>query len=154
MTVRPLNYTTVIPSTSTAAECIALLAEAGAHGATMTFTEGRPTGLSFRLDTAGGRKDFILPVDGPAMQTVIRKALGHDRPHVSRSRLDQMMTIGHAWDVAWRVVRDWLEAQLALIAAQMATLDQVMLPYLEVAEGETLYHRFLAHDGRLSIAAS
>ena len=42
--------------------------------------------------------------------------------------------------VAWRVIKDWLEAQLALIDAQMATLDQVMLPYLVIdATGKTLY---------------
>jgi hypothetical protein len=45
----------------------------------------------------------------------------------------------HAARVAWRVIKDWLEAQLALIDARMAALDQVMLPYLLVDEDRTLY---------------
>ncbi len=148
---RPLNYTTKIPASRTAGECLQLLAEAGAHAVSVNYADREPAGLAFRLDTAGGRKDFALPVDVSAMQVVLRKALQADRPHVSAAQLDSMFTLAHARNVAWRVVRDWLEAQLALIAAQMATLDQVMLPYLEVAPGETLYGRYLALDGQLAI---
>ena len=148
---RPLNYTTAIPARRTAGECIDLLAEAGAHAVSVTYTDREPAGLAFRLDTAGGRRDFTLPVDSAAMQAVLRKELRENRPHVSRAALDRMLTAGHARDVAWRVVRDWLEAQLALIAAQMASLDQVMLPYLEVGAGETLYERYLAASGQLAI---
>lgn len=148
---RPLNYTTKIPASRTAGECLQLLAEAGAHAVSVTYADREPSGLAFRLDTAGGRKDFQLPVDAVAMQAVLRKALRDDPPHVSRAEKDRMLGASHARNVAWRVVRDWLEAQLALIAAQMATLDQVMLPYLEVAPGETLYGRFVALDGQLAL---
>ena len=42
--------------------------------------------------------------------------------------------------VAWRIAKDWLEAQSALIDAQLATLDEVMLPYLiDGNSGKTLY---------------
>jgi hypothetical protein len=37
-------------------------------------------------------------------------------PHVSRPELDRLMSLEHAENVAWRVVKDWLEANLALIA--------------------------------------
>lgn len=40
----------------------------------------------------------------------------------------------------------WLEAQVTLVQAQMATLDQVMLPYLLTAEGRTLYEVFKARE--------
>jgi hypothetical protein len=39
--------------------------------------------------------------------------------------------------------RDWLEAQLALIAARMATIQEVMLPYLHVGDrGLTLWEEY------------
>src|SRR5689334_12546781 len=136
---RPLNYTTKIAAKRTAGECLDLLAEAGAHAVSVTYADRVPLGLAFRLDTAGGRRDFTLPVDADAMQIALRKALQRDRPHVSGAEFDRMLGREHAVNVAWRVVRDWLEAQLALISAQMASLDQVMLPYLEVDPGETLY---------------
>jgi hypothetical protein len=44
--------------------------------------------------------------------------------------------------VAWRVVKDWLEANLALVAAQMATIDEVMLPYLHVDGDRTLWQAY------------
>lgn len=54
----------------------------------------------------------------------------------------------------WRVIKDWLEAQIALIDAGMVEAEQVMLPYLIVDEtGQTLYQRYL-DEGRRAITAS
>ena len=148
---RPLNYTTKIPAKRTAGECLDLLAEAGAHSVSVTYSSRVPAGLAFRLDTAGGRRDFTLPVDADSMQAALRKALKTDRPHVSGNEFDRMLGREHPVNVAWRVIRDWLEAQLALISAQMASLDQVMLPYLEVDPGQTLYQRYLEASGQLAL---
>jgi len=41
--------------------------------------------------------------------------------------------------VAWRVVKDWLEAQLAMIEAGMVDLEQVFLAYAQNPAGETIY---------------
>jgi hypothetical protein len=150
---RPLNYTTKIPARRTAVECVDLLAEAGAHAVSVTLADRQPVGLAFRLDTAGGRRDFTLPVNATAMQASLSKTLRADRPHVSYAEFQRMLGAEHALNVAWRVIRDWLEAQLALIAAEMATLDQVMLPYLEIGVGETLWDRYLAQHGALAIEA-
>ena len=115
---------------------------------------------------AGGRKpsmpelihqavlrDYMLPVDSVAMRSALSKALKADRPHVGKAEFERMFTMEHARDVAWRVIRDWLEAQLAIIAAQMAVLDQVMLPYLEVSQGESLYGRYVAMQGQIALEA-
>jgi hypothetical protein len=45
----------------------------------------------------------------------------------------------HAERVAWRIVKDWLEAQLAIVATEMVTFDQVMLAYVRTSDGTTLY---------------
>lgn len=47
-------------------------------------------------------------------------------PKVTRSAC----TPAQAARVAWRIAKDWLEAQSALIDAQLATLDEVMMPYM------------------------
>ncbi len=44
--------------------------------------------------------------------------------------------------VAWRIVKDWVEAQIAIIEAEMATLPQVFLPYAQTDNGQTVYERF------------
>jgi hypothetical protein len=148
---RPLNYTTKIPAKRTAAECFDLLMEAGADHVLVSYEDKRPAGLRFMIDTAGGRRDFLLPIGAAAMGKVLRRELNASRPHVSAAEFDRMLGAEHASNVAWRVVRDWLAAQLALIAAGLAELDQVMLPYLQVEAGETLYDRYLAAQGQLAL---
>ena len=56
----------------------------------------------------------------------------------SRKARGTYTTREHAERVAWRVVKDWLEAQLGMVAAELASLDEVMLPYRQV-EGRSLY---------------
>jgi len=41
----------------------------------------------------------------------------------------------------WRIIRDWLEAQLAMIQAGMVSITDVFLPYAQNSQGETLYER-------------
>ena len=151
---RPLNYTTTIPVEQTVIECQSILAAAGAASVTVEFDDGQPSGLSFRLKTPHGLRHFTLPVDVAAMQAVLVKARrdgGFASLHASYAKLQHYTSREHAARVAWRVVKDWLEANLALIAARMATIDQVMLPYLHIqVEGEerTLFEHYKAQEAR------
>ena len=43
--------------------------------------------------------------------------------------------------MAWRIVKAWLGAQLALIRAGLASLDQIFLPFAQDVSGATLYER-------------
>lgn len=143
---RPLNYTTKIPVTQTVGECQAILAAAGASSAQIYFEEGQPAGLGFSLKTPHGVRDFTLPVNIEGMQRVL-DAAERDGDFASlRKKQGAFATREHAARVAWRVVKDWLEANLALIAAQMATLTEVMLPYLHVDEDRTLWQAYEARE--------
>ena len=47
-------------------------------------------------------------------------------------------------------LKDWVEAQAAIIEAGMVTMEQVMLPYLEVRpDGTTLYQAYLTEGRKL-----
>lgn len=131
-----LNFSTRIAAKRTVQECMSPLAEAGADAVAAQYRDKQPVGLSFQLDTAAGSRSFALPVNIDGVHKMLQTAdMGTRTTAVWRSR-------EHAADVAWRIVKDWLEAQLAIIAAQMVTLDEVMLPYLQVAPGKTLYREF------------
>lgn len=41
--------------------------------------------------------------------------------------------------VAWRIVKDWLGAQLAILETEMVPVQQVFLPYFVNRQGQTLY---------------
>lgn len=156
---RPLNYTTTVAVEQTVGECHKILAGAGASAVSVEYDDGHPSGLWFRLDTPHGRRNFALPVDVEAMRRVLVKAEEDGlfdrtakgaRSHTGRGTYS---SYGHAERVAWRVVKDWLEANLALIRAQMARLDEVMLPYLMVDDERTLYRAYRDSEKALELEA-
>ncbi len=52
--------------------------------------------------------------------------------------------------MAWRIIKDWVEAQTAIIQAGMVTLTQVFLPYLETTPGgPLLYEAYVDHGMKL-----
>lgn len=148
-----LNYTTKVPVSRTVGEVQAMLAAHGANAVAVRYDDGSPVGVSFVLPTPHGERAFTLPVDVPA---VLRLLAEQARTGALRSAAPRggWATPEHAARVAWRVVKDWLEAQLAVIDAQMATLDQVMLPYLHVDGEVTLYQRYLEREQAALTAGS
>lgn len=141
-----LNYTTGIAASKTIGEMQAALAKAGALSIAVHYTDGSPAGLTFQLKTKWGPQLFTLPVDVPAVQRVLRRQ--RSAGGMSRVKFESME---HAERVAWRISKTWLEAQLALVAVQMATIDQVMLPYMHVGPDQTMYAAFLERQNVLEL---
>jgi hypothetical protein len=149
MADRLLNYTTTVPATRTIGECQHLLANAGAAAVAVMYEDRKPVGLSFRLATAAGMRDFAMPVNVPGVRKVLQ-GIDQDKAWPATLRpnmIAKYLTPQHAANVAWRIVKDWLEAQVAIIAAEMTTLDEVMLPWLQLRGGRTLYQAYLESDG-------
>ena len=136
----PLNYTTTIDPHKTAAECVAMLARHGAGRISMDLKDGLPAGLAFGIETPAGMRFFLLPANPEGVYAALGKAYRERR--IPQRYYDREQ----AQRTAWRVLKDWLEAQLALIEAQVVEMEQVMLPYLVVDDtGETLYQRYIEH---------
>lgn len=141
-----LNYTTTIPAEKTVGEVQAMLGRAGAAAVATMYDGGRPNGVHFQMNTANGVATFALPVDVDGVVAALAKA--HRAGQIRSISKAKALSREHAERVAWRVIKDWLEAQLALVAASMAQLDTVMLPYLLV-DGQTLTDRYLERGQRL-----
>jgi hypothetical protein len=60
----------------------------------------------------------------------------------------QFKTEEQARRVAWRIVKNWVEAQMALIEAGLAMPAEVFLPYAVTNNGQTIYQVF-ENDKRL-----
>ena len=145
----PLNYTTKIPAKRTVAECQDLLIDAGAKAVTVETDDRKPVGLAFQLDTPAGLRAFRLPVNHGGVATLLRrvdlaKAWPASLYKSAPKLIPGYLTSQHALDVAWRVARDWLEAQLAIIDAGMVTVDEVMLPYMLVDPTTTVFDQYRA----------
>jgi hypothetical protein len=136
-----LNYTTSIAADKTVSEMQQALAQAGASRIAVDYEAGRPSALSFMLLTPHGPRHFSLPVNVDAMHRLLTAEdnAGKIRSGAKATRSSREQ----AERVAWRVMKDWLLAQLALVATEMVGLDQVMLPYLQIdSSGRTLYRAY------------
>jgi hypothetical protein len=146
-----LNYTTSIAASKTIGEIQALLAKHGANRIAVDYQDSQPSGLTFALVTPHGARLFTLPVNIDAMHRLLiaesragRLKSGQAKARESREQAER---------VAWRVAKDWLAAQLALVQTEMAALDQVMLPYLHVDEHRTLYAAYTEQENVLALNA-
>lgn len=137
-----LNYTTKIPVARTIGEIQEMLVRHGAATVSTAYVDQTPSGISFMLRTPHGPRAFSLPVNVDAVRALLIKQNENREMRSDGKRVTAFTTQEHAARVAWRVLKDWVEAQLAIIEAQMATLDQVMLPYLHVDGDLTLYEMY------------
>jgi len=141
---RPLDYSTKVPVHQTVAECSAALAAAGASAVTTEYDHGEPCGLGFMLETPHGKRRFAMPVRVDGVAAMIERMMRENPPDVSGPK-GRLLTREHAAAVAWRQVLHWLRAQLAIIEAGMAGLDEVMLAWLQIEVGGhelTLYEHY------------
>jgi hypothetical protein len=148
-----LNYTTTVPARRTVAEIQAALADAGARSVLVDYLEdGRPAAVAFVLVTPLGLRSFRLPADVAAVAKVLARDAANVKAHVNRRAL---ASFEQAERVAWRILKDWLEAQLALVRVDLASLDQVMLPYMLAPDGRTtVYDLYRDHQLALPEAST
>jgi hypothetical protein len=137
------NYTTEVPADRSIGEIQAALVKHGATGVAYDFEPGgRIAALFFRLNVSGSQVQFALPVNWKLFQVVLKEQ------KVSRWREED-----YVYRVAWRNIRDWVLAQLALYETSMVDLPQIFLPFAQGRDGRTLYEavkeqRFLIGDGK------
>jgi hypothetical protein len=127
-----LNYTTTIAVDKTVGEIQKVLAAHGAKAIQVEYTNSLPSAVAFFVDTPFGERTYILPANADGVwQTLVQQ---HRKGKVPL----RLATKDQAARVAWRIVKDWIEAQMAIVEAGMVTIDQVMLPYMQVGH-QSLY---------------
>ena len=102
--------------------------------------------MSFRVDTPRGRLPFRLPVDVDA----VHRTLSHQWAK-GRKVSQRQASADHARNVAWRILKDWIEAQMALIETEMVELEQIFLPFMQVDEKRNLYQAMLEHGFQVAL---
>jgi hypothetical protein len=149
-----LNYTTKIEPEQTISEIQKMLSR---HGVTAMMTEydgPNVSSVSFRMNVGGKPMGFRLPCNWRAVQEIFKHHNAH-RTKVRGRLPDRFDESGaQATRTAWRIIKDWIEAQLALVEVNMATVPQVFLPYAIMKDNRTLSEHvasdpsFLLGDGK------
>lgn len=148
-----LNYTTKIDADKTAQEIAKILSSHGAKAVLTDYDDGIVSAISFKISLNGNEINFRLPCDWKPVLAVLNTQLpelkswhtGYEHK-LSERRLQSVRT-------AWRIVKDWTEAQMALVETQMVSTTQVFLPYAVGRDGKTLFEKvvenpqFLLGDG-------
>ena len=126
-----LNYTTSISTEKTAAEIQKKLSKAKVQAVLCEYNDDAVvSAISFRIMTKHGMIFFRLPVN---IQGVFKKLKTDQK--VPR----KLRTKEQAAKVALRILKDWVEAQLAIVDAEMADMLEVFLPYAQGHDGQTMY---------------
>ena len=130
-----LNYTTTVDSFKTVSEIEHILVKHNAKSIMKNYDGESITGLSLLIDTGVQQIPVRLPVKVDECLEVLKK----EKKNSPRSNIKA--TMEQAERVAWRILKDWVEAQMALLDIQMVRFEEIFLPYIETGNGQTIYER-------------
>jgi hypothetical protein len=133
------NYTTVVPVQRTVLEIQEMLADHGAQRISLEYEGKEVAAVFFEITLNEEHWSYRLPCRRQKILRLLQQdEFAKIQLRKSRIKLDER----HARAVGWRIVRDWLDAQLAIVEAEMVDLQEVMLPYMLLRENQTVYDNF------------
>lgn len=137
-----LNYTTSIPAEKTIGEITKCLVSHGATKIVADYKDGLPCAVTFCLII----DDKMIAYALPANYEGVLNSMKRDKKVPSR-----LCTKEQALKVSWRIVKDWVEAQMAIVEARLAEAAEVFLPYAIHKDGSTLYNH-IKSNGMLMLS--
>ena len=130
-----LNYTTTVEAYKTVSEIEQMLVKHGAKSIMKQFDDGMITSLSFLINTGINDIPIKLPIRvDDVLQVLIEQKKMHPKAGIKATK-DQ------ANRVAWRILKDWIEVQMALLDIGMVQFEEIFLSYIETAGGKTIYEK-------------
>ena len=134
-----LNYTTEIRAEKSIGEIQKMLTARGADTIVIQYADGSPGALFFIVPTPYGKIPFRLPANIEAVKRVME-----------RQRVRKKVPSDMASRVAWRILKDWVKAQMAILETEMVDLQEIFLPYM-VSQNKTLYEVMKEHRLQLPL---
>lgn len=146
-----LNYTSSIEPEITISEIQKMLSRHGVTAMMMQYDGPQIAAVAFEIKVSGKPISFRLPCNWRA----IKQMFDEDPNMRKNARMKKGETTweNQAVRTAWKIIRDWVQAQLALVEVNMVSLPQVFLPYAIMKDDRTLFEHvatdpnFLLGDG-------
>lgn len=130
-----LNYSTTKEAYETVLDIERILMKHKAKSVMKDFEGDSITGLSFLIDTGTQQIPVRLPVKVDECLKILKK----EKRENPRKQIKD--TREQAERVAWRILKDWVAAQMALLDIEMVRFEEIFLPYIETGNGQTVYER-------------
>ena len=119
------------------------------HGANKIMydynADGTLKAITFGLDINGQPAGFRLP----ALVENVAEILCGGQDRYGRDKKITNAQREQAYKTAWANIRDWIDAQMALVDTRQVKLEQVFLPYLVQKNGNTLFENIVLDPSRL-----
>lgn len=135
--IKLMNYTSVVPAEKSILEIERLLSKAGASKIAKDYLrDGTVKAFIFSIPLEHGPVLFRLPCDVDSVFAVLMNEYKRPRQDTAKKVRRQ------AERVAWRIMLDWIEAQITMIQLHQVKPEQVFLPYAyDSRTGKTLFQR-------------
>lgn len=134
-----LNFTTKVDAWKTVNEITLILSKHGVTNVNIKNEGSRPVAVSFSMNYHTQPLNFLLPCNHEGVWRAIKNNTKIEKRYRNEDQ---------AFRTSWRIIKDWVEAQMAIVEAELSTVEEVFLPYLILnASGETLANRMLKGDG-------
>lgn len=127
------NYSTSVESIKSVGEIQGMLIAHGARSIQMNYAGDKTVeSLSFVIDTPHGEVNIRLPVNPAAVLKIF------ERDELPPRYCNHEQAV----KVAWRILKDWVRAQMAILETEMVQMEQIFLPYMTMEDGQTLFEVF------------
>lgn len=139
-----LNYTTTIDAYKTVAEIEQILVKHKAKSIMKDYDNESIVSLSFIIDNGYNQIPVKLPAKIEECYMVLCKEKEKGTKNIKATK-------EQAEKVAWRILKDWIEAQMALLDIQMVKFEEVFMPYIVDRTGKTLFEKLEEKQFLLSV---
>ena len=134
------NYTTTIAPEKTIAEIEANLSMHGATDIHKQYDQGNVIAITFGINTEHGFIPFRLPAKPESVRQILMEEKAKRQLNIPKKTASD---ISHARRVTWRIIKNWIDAQIALIEMNMVKVEEVFMPYMLSSQtNETLFQVF------------
>ena len=131
-----LNYTTKIDVHKTLGEIQKILVSHGARKLMYDYdANGHIVSLCFSIMAPDGERGIKLPANVPAIHEVLKQQKKAGKIKINPD-------YAQAERVAWRIIKDWVEAQMAILETQMVQFEEIFLPYMLNRQGQTFFEAY------------
>lgn len=135
------NFSTLIAVEKTIAEIEKMLSKYGATKIMKEYDEfGSPSKLFFAIMTEHGEMPVKLPVNTDKVLDVFKLQVSDGK--LPRKYWGGEWAVEQAHRVGWRIIKDWLDAQLTILQIEMVKVQEIFLPYAYDAKSDqTLFQK-------------
>lgn len=141
------NYTTTIAVEKTIMEIEQILAKHGANNIFKLYESGIVKGIAFQSIVNDQPLAFKLPMEEDKILEVFNQAVRSGNiPRKFHNDKEQARRTG------WRIIKDWVDSQMSLIAINTVKFEQVFLPYMyDMQTNQTLFEKFEKRNFNLEL---